>query len=428
MASRAMNLLPSEYNGIRFYWESEDEKGGRNLAIYKHPNSNKQTIQDMGGIPQTFTVNAIIAGSNYLADSERFRNALIVGGVGDLIIPNFGIHKVRLESYSRSTSQKQIGRHDYTLTFLLEEMTGLAGEDYVSIEDIYNGYLEANQALADSLARNWESPTTNANRLSAISDTQQFLDAMQDVAKAVNGAVRKVEKLKNQVETAVSVGEIYADLLVTEGPLAMIASAVGIGSSYSKIVSMIDFGKNFPNRLAELATTVIDAFSTQINDGYNFFMPLWDEDYTAEWNQRNNNRKMSIETMRAGAMMALLNDIPNIDFQTSEDIRKYQIELQGFFQSLTNVEDSIIFEDSGFMEKLLALKEYTFGYMNQIQDDVFYLVDINISQQPANVLSAKLYGEESRDEIIARADILKSLNDGKVIFDGDTTVLEKNND
>lgn len=425
MAGRAMNLLPSEYNGKKFYWESENEKGGRNLVIFKHPNSNKQTIQDMGGIPQTFTVNAIIAGANYLADSEAFRNVLIKGGRGDLILPNFGIHKVVLQDYSRETSQKQIGRHDYTLTFILEEMAGLAGQDYVTIEDVYNGYLEANEALAKSLGDNWETPISNANRLSAVSDSQSFMDAMQDVAKEVNGAVRKIEKYKNQIETAVSVAEMYVELMVTESPLAMIASAVGLGSSYSKIVKMIDFGKNFHNRVLDLVENAIDSFSTQVNDDYDFNIPLWAEDYTTEWTQRNKNRTLIVESIRAGALIGLLNDVPNIEFQTADDIRFYQIEIQGFFQSLTTREGSIIFNDSAFIEKLLQLKERAFAYMNQLQDEVFYFVDVNVSNVPANVLSAMLYGEETRDEIIARADILKNLNDGEVIFDGVTSVLEK---
>jgi hypothetical protein len=63
-----------------------------------------------------------------------------------------------------------------------------------------------------------------------------------------------------------------------------------------------------------------------------------------------------------------------------------------------------------------------------LQDEVFYSATVNVSQLPANVLSGLLYGEETRDEIIARADIIKNLNDGKVIFDGLTTVLEKTND
>lgn len=424
MASRSKNLLTAEYNGKKFYWISETETGGRNLVVYKFPNSNAQTIQDLGGIPQTFTVKAVIAGSNYLADSEAFRNALIQGGEGDLIIPNFGIHKVRLQDYTRETSQNIIGRHEYSLTFLLKEMTGLTGVTYATSEDIYNDYLEANEALGDSLEKNWKPPSTNSNRLSAVSDAKAFAESAREVVKGINSAVRQAEKLVNEVDSAISEAETYAELLVKEGVFATLASAVGLGSSYEKIKTMIDFGKNLPDRLYNLGETVIEAFSNQIGDTESFLIPFWDDFTTIEWAERNNNRRAMVESCRGSAYIALMNDVPNLELQTAEQLQAIKSELQGYFFNLANDSESLIFADAGFMEKLLILKETVFRYLDQLEEEVFYQAQITASDMPANVLSCLLYGEENRDEIIRRAGILKELNDGKVIFDGITEVLE----
>ena len=421
MPSRSTNLLASEYNGFRFLWESEDESGGRKLIIHEHPNSNAVTIQDMGGIPQTFTVNAIVGGSNYLADSEKFRNILVEGGEGELVLPNFGIHKVRLESYTRRTSQKQIGKIDFTLTFKLMEMTGLKGEQFVTQQDVYNGYLEANDALADALLDAWEKPSTNANRKSAISDTKSFIDSAKEVAKTVNDAVRQAEKLAGMVEEAVMTAELYAKLMVEEGVLAALASAVGVGSSYQKVVDMIDWGKNLPNRLVQL----VEVFGgVDFTDTKDWNIPLWEE-LTPEREERNSNRRATVDTARANAMIFLLNDVVEIDFDTSSEIQIIQNQLQEFFEALTTQEDSDIFTNQDFMEKLLALKESSFGYLEQTQSELFYTATVNVSTMPANVLAQAIYGEESRAEIERMAEIIKSLNDGRQFFDGETTVLEK---
>lgn len=423
---RGLKLLQSEYNGQKFFWESESESGGRNLCIYKLPNSSRRTIKDLGGIPQTFTVKAIIVGENYLEESERFRNKLIEGGRGDLIIPNFGIHKVYLSTYSRDTSQSQIGQHDFSLTFELEEMTGLFVEDYATEQDVYNSYLEANEALSDAFADVWEDPSTNANRLTAIEDTKSYYQIMKEAFKDVNGVVNQIDSAVAVISSSISTAEIYADLLVSEGVFAFVASVVGLGSSYSKIVDLIDFGKNLPNRLSDLGRESVDAFSNQVDALFDFDVPLWRENFCSEWNERNDNRKQFVATIRSSAFIALLNDIPNIEFQTIDELKAIQIQLQEFFDSVINDKDGDVVSNQNFQEKLLTLKQNAFSYMEEIEQTVFYVSEVDVFECPPNILSQRLYGEQSREVIIQRADILKELNDGKQIFDGKTTVLKEN--
>jgi len=423
MTKRSLKLLRAEYKGAKFGCKSETESGGRSLVIKRYPNSDEQSIQDMGGLPQSFTVPCIIHGKNFITDAKKFTELLTDGEIGDLILPNFGIMKVSTGTYRKTSSEGMVGVINFEVTFFLEKMNGASVDETATDQDVYNAYLESDEAMEEALAELWAEPTSNGNNLSAISDTEAFMESAKSAMKTVNSVVREIEKNVGYIETAVVSAELYAELMVSDGPFAVLASLTGIGSSYQKAKDMIDFGRDLPNRLTQIASTVT---SSEFYDSKDFDIPVWASNMTAEWDERNKNRVLSVETARLGAMQVMFNDVYNLDIKTFDELAYYQTDLQTLFDEVTQYPDSQLAKNQAYMKKLLDLKDVSMLYLKNKQDEVFYRSEITVNEMPLNVLAHLLYGEETREEIELRAEVIKSMNDGKHILDGnDVVVLEK---
>jgi len=423
MTKRSLKLLRAEYKGVKFGCKSETETGGRSLVIKRYPNSDEQSIQDMGGLPQSFTVPCTIYGKNFITDAKKFTELLTDGEIGDLILPNFGILKAYAHTYRKTSSEGMVGVINFEVTFEIEKMGGASVDETATGQDVYNAYLESNEEMEAALAELWAEPTSNGNNLSAISDTKAFMESAKSAMKTVNSVVREIEKNVGYIETAVVSAELYAQLMVSDGPFAVLASLAGIGSSYQKAKDMIDFGRDLPNRLTQIASTITSA---EFYDTKDFSIPVWASNMTAEWDERNKNRVLSVETARLGAMQVMFNDVYNLDIKTFDELAYYQTDLQTLFDEVTQYPDSQLAKNQAYMKKLLDLKDVSMLYLKNKQDEVFYRSEITVNEMPLNVLSHLLYGEETREEIELRSEVIKSMNDGKHILDGnDVVVLEK---
>ena len=423
MTKRSLKLLRAEYKGIKFGCKSETETGGRSLVIKRYPNSDEQSIQDMGGIPQSFTVPCTIYGKNFIVDAKKFTELLTDGEIGDLILPNFGILKAYAHTYRKTSSEGMVGVINFDVTFEIEKMGGASVDETATDQDVYNAYLDANDSLEDALAELWTPPTSNGNNLSAVSDAKSALESAKSAMSDINSAVRQIEKNVALVESVVSEAEAYAELMVSDGPFAVLASLTGIGSSYQKAKDMVDWGRDLPNRLTQIASTITSA---EFYTDKNFSIPVWESNMTAEWDERNKNRVISVETTRLGAMQCLFNDVYNLDVLTFDELAYYQTDLQTLFDSVTQYQNSILCKNQAYMKKLLDLKDVAMLFLRNKQDEVFYRSEISVNNMPVNVLSHLLYGEETRAEIELRSEVIKGMNDGKHILDGkDVVVLEK---
>src|SRR6056297_3904713 len=195
--------IQGKYKGFPVLMENEAESGGRKLALNRYVYTNKQGIQDVGGIPQTFTVDIVITGDNYIEDAKKFRNLLVSGESGLLILQAFGSFWAYVSRYSRDNSNNNIGEIVFSVTFEVEDTQGAdADEVDVSEIEIYQEYLEANEELTNSILSNWTVPNTNLNKLLCAIDNNKIVQAVRGVAETVNDVARAAEKIKNTVDTA----------------------------------------------------------------------------------------------------------------------------------------------------------------------------------------------------------------------------------
>lgn len=408
--------IQGKYKGVPLIMENEIESGGRKLALNKYVYSDRQSIRDIGGVPQTFTASIVFTGQNYIEDAANFRNLLVDGEPGELVLMSFGAFDAYVSNYRRENGNTSISEIIYSITFVIEEMQGAAaGLPDISEQQIYQKYLEANSALSDSILDNWEVPNSNSNRIAAALDNNEFLNSVESVVDEINDATRAVERAKNQLDTAINRAETYADIFVENGPLAALSSAVGLGASYRRAKDLLQFGNDLPNRLSDIG----DTFSTGAG-GYD--INLWDSDIVAEWNRRNKTRTGSVETHRLSALLLLLQQAGGAIGASISTANKIKADISDAIDNIVvNQPYQSELVTPNLSGKIFDLRDIVIAYIDKKSDDLFYTTTRRVVHTSPRVVAYDLY-DSTEDDF---AQQLTKINNGEQYLDGKITVLER---
>lgn len=408
--------IRGKYKGVPLIMENEIESGGRKLALNKYVYSDRQSVRDIGGVPQTFTASVVFTGQNYIEDAANFRNLLVDGEPGELVLMSLGVVDAYVSNYRRENGNTSISEIIYSITFVIEEMQGAAaGLPDISEQQIYQKYLEANSALSDSVLDNWEVPNSNSNRLAAALDNNEFLNSVESVVGGINDATRAVERAKNQLDTAINRAETYADIFVENGPLAALSSAVGLGASYRRAKDLLQFGNDLPNRLSDIGGTV----STGAG-GYD--INLWDSDIVAEWNRRNKTRTGSVETQRLSALLLLLQQAGGAIGASITTANKIKADISDAIDNIVvNQPYKSELVTPNLSGKIFDLRDVVIAYIDKKSDDLFYTTTRRVVHTSPRVVAYDLY-DSTEDDFALR---LGEINNGKQYVDGKITVLER---
>lgn len=428
--TRAEVLLQGEYKGMEISIVGEDESGGRKLVLFDYPHSDSRSIQDMGGLPQDFSIKCVIHGANYIADSERFRALLLDGEKGELIMQTIGAVDVYTATYSKSFKQTKIGAIYFDVSFKIEDMLGEMPQfEDVTAQDVNQNSDEALDALADSVAFHKVLPTTASNALQLKQDISDFADTMRDGFNDIGEMAGKVEDVMNNVEQAIYNTDEFIKDMVLDSPFGIIMTA-GINA--------FDRCKNVAGYGHDLATRIMNTQSTsQLSKGGDtdnvfeenddFSVPLWGFD-TIEIKERDTARLVLVETIRAGSLISTMQQTTIIDKDTLEAVQGIKDTITNLVDDLVNGDqEKLIFDDDSFLSGLLEMQKTTFQYLFLIEQGLYHQTQIDVNFITPSVLAHNLYvdEEQTRENIESKAEMLINMNGAEQIFQGDTTVLEK---
>jgi prophage DNA circulation protein len=102
-------LFNASFKGLPFAVTSTDNTHGRRLAIHKYPKRDNVWPEDMGKLPNEFTVEGFLVGDDVIAQRDLMVAVCERGGDGVLIHPTYGIMNVNLISL-RTTDNVKNGR------------------------------------------------------------------------------------------------------------------------------------------------------------------------------------------------------------------------------------------------------------------------------------------------------------------------------
>ncbi len=113
-------LWPASFRGFPFFVESDQEHGGRRLAVHQFPGSETPFIEDLGQDVREFQVTAYLASDSSDSDSSSLVANLTTPGAGVLVLPVQGSITARLHHFSRDRTKDRMGYIGFTLNFIRE--------------------------------------------------------------------------------------------------------------------------------------------------------------------------------------------------------------------------------------------------------------------------------------------------------------------
>lgn len=85
-----MQLRAASFRGVSFGVTADESEGGRRTVTHEFPQREAPYVEDLGGAPRRFTVQAFVLGSDYMSRRDALEAALQQPGPGTLVHPWYG--------------------------------------------------------------------------------------------------------------------------------------------------------------------------------------------------------------------------------------------------------------------------------------------------------------------------------------------------
>jgi prophage DNA circulation protein len=140
-------LWPASYKGTPFYFESDDEEGGRDQIVHTFPHSDIPFVEDMGEAARYFSGAAYVHGDNVDGLEAALKAAFVSQGAGMLVNPLSGPVLVRLMTFSRHHERDKLGYVSFQVKFVREG----ASSAMISVPFALNVAFGAAEAAASAI-------------------------------------------------------------------------------------------------------------------------------------------------------------------------------------------------------------------------------------------------------------------------------------
>ncbi len=348
--------------------------GGRKDVKHSFPNSNKQTIEDMGLAPKIFNITAVISGDNYKRDRDRFVVVLEEGGSGTLQHPFYGqLTNYVARTYTLLENLTELGEAKFSIVFELSNIIGepVKAQNTLSlIEDANDDCIEA---VGDDFAENFEVTTkATGNFTDAVSKLNDTVDYFNEKTKFISALADKIDTYSQ----AVSAFSAKITTLI-QSPQELVDSITGL---YNSINSL------YPTVVGTVA--VLEGFfdfgDTDVTLASDTFGRI----------ERNKNRKVLNDTIQMLALTYAYFNTAQITFETVDDIDEAAARLETQFQKiiestgLTDATKSVLIDMRTIMQQFFEGQRLVAAQV----------ITVNTNLISARLLAYQYYEDSSRGE------------------------------
>jgi len=418
-------LLPASFRGVSFKIRGEVlPEEGRKIVLHEYVNSSARFVEDLGGIPSRFQVNAFVHGVDFRERSDALRAALNTKGVGRLVLPVFGAVDAYAMPYSIDTSQTSVGEISFSLNFAVGRPSpGPLAAD-ADLQTVYGLGDNARAAVEGAVADEWVPPVNTENVISATGDFNSAIDEALDAVKAQipSDVLTDINKIVSAVEDGVSTiirdGSELASTLIGSSVSAPgfwqsislgLGQSIDISSAFKSLTPLLNYGNGLSLNLNGVQG---DFISTGLES---LGFPLWPPT-TAERIARNVNRNVLVFGTRVNALIAGFESASAAEYRTVNDVQAVRNILDDAYSSImvnTPPGDGRVQFDSTARPAINAVRIASNSVLEQKRQEAFK-VNTTFSQVklPSFVGAYNYYAEEftNAEELQTRAIELRNIN------------------
>jgi len=364
------DVLPGSYKGISCLMTGGTVTGGNKNVIHSYPNSNRQTVENLGQTPRSFPVNILLPSTDYVAKRDALLAALEDGAPGPLVHPFHGrIENVIAGPFTLTEDFTNLGSGTITVTFLISNGPGVPQSAGVTVSSV----AKSAEAVCSSAAANF-----GANHVV----TPSYLGSFESAAASVGAASKAFGG------TPAPLGE---DSALDAG---LIMSPAALASSIT-------------SKFAQAATTITDAKSSLKYLGS--FFGFGSEEarvapVTAAQLQAADNKELFDSLMNVSALAYAYSAAVQIDYGTVDEVESVSSLIEAQFQRVAIVDGT----DTATREALADLRHLALTFLDAAKLTARRVIDVQTTPTTARLLAFRYYGDAAQGEALA------NLNGGNV--------------
>lgn len=423
--NRTIKQQAASFRGIPFYVRNEIiDIQGRRRILHEYPNSNRRYVEDLGEIPQQFSVEAFVTGEDWLQRATALREALNQKDEGKLVIPTFGTSLVFALSHTETSNQREVGEIKFAIKFALGTAAVAPAAAGKTEEDVFDLGDNSRISLARSFVKKYRTLRTKADRIVAAFDVAALANSAVAVVRGVTTEIGEIvtvaERIKSGVATLINLPDTLSGALFTAwGELSGLFDSISTNlnrteSSYNACLTLTEFGSGLDLSL----TTIKNSNPDNPVEFEGTEIPLWPET-TPDRIRRNENRKLIVQSARVAAIVLAYEQASAINYGTKEEVQKARQLIENIYKNIyqDQVNDtSSIQNDPDVRNALSAVRNASLEILEQKEQQAYGLTTINKRKGISSIaLAYQLYAEslETTDELEESGSLVRGLNPTK---------------
>lgn len=117
-------FAPASFDGIPFYVNSSERRGGRMIVVHQYPGSELHDTEDLGRRAGELEITAYFASETADADLAALQSRLVLPGAGTLITPMLGVMRARAAHWTPDWSPQALNYVALRITFIEDGAAG----------------------------------------------------------------------------------------------------------------------------------------------------------------------------------------------------------------------------------------------------------------------------------------------------------------
>lgn len=307
-------LSPASYKGAQFLVNRTSTSGGRKDAKHEFPNSNIQTIEDLGLSPRIYRITAIIAEPDYIQKRDTLLRALEEGGKGVLIHPFFGrIENIVARTFTMNEEVTRLGDTEINITFEPSDTDGLPTKTLNTVSLVSQQKTVVNNGVVSDITDRFKVTNTFAGNFAAAADK------LNSIADTVTANVKSLTATPDQINDFGSL----------------------VNTFQSSINQLIGTPADLAAALDEIFTAIppLYATATEQTAALSLFFEFGDDDpvineTTAGLIERKQNSDVLNNSVKAFSLAEAYTSSSQIAFTTVDDVENIADTLETAFQSI----------------------------------------------------------------------------------------------
>ena len=378
-----MNLdetLSGTFKGVPFLMTSGTVTGGNKNVVHSYPNSNRQTVENLGQTPRSFPVNIILASSDYVAKRDALLAVFEDGKPGPLVHPFHGrVENVIAGPYTLSEDFTSLGSGTITVTFYIDNGPGVPQAAGITVSAVARSNSVVSSKVQNNLGNNFLVTPSYLGSFEAATS------AVQDASLAFKQSQAPIDEASGYLDAASE--------LATEAA-ALITAPINLALRLTDL-----FGQ---------AAGLFDDPRDALKHFYGFFgfgeNTTHNSPVTAAQIQSANNKDIFDSAINIQSLGYAYVASVQADYVTVDDVDQVVNRMEEQYHSVING-DGI---DTETREALTDLREAALTLLDSIKLTARRVIDVRTHPTTARLLAFKYYGDDQQGEAIA------NLNSGNV--------------